>query len=65
MPCDDAEKIFPPQFIAGLDLLKSEVEKKNVFGKLDLVLALRGKDKLDRGVTAFQAVKMPGLLRNA
>lgn len=64
MPCNDAEKIFPPQYIAGRDLLKSEVEKRNVFEKLDSILALRGKDKLNRGVTPFQAVKMLGLLRN-
>ncbi|MCK1407624.1 hypothetical protein [Bradyrhizobium sp. 76] len=60
----DAEKIFPPEFVAGLDLLKADVEKKNVFEKLDLVLVLRGRDKLDRGSSSFQAVKMLGLLRN-
>jgi hypothetical protein len=61
----DANKVFPSEFIAGLDLLWSELErKKSSLEKLDLALSLRDKPRLDQKTDILKAVKALGRLRN-
>lgn len=61
----DAPKVFPPQFIAGLNVLWAELERrKSSLEKLDLALSLRSKPKLDQKTTLLKSVKALGRLRN-
>jgi len=61
----DASKIFPQEFLAGLDMLWGEIErKKSSIDKLDLALTLRRKSKLDRKLPLLKAIHALGRLRN-
>jgi hypothetical protein len=61
----DAPKVFPAEFIAGLDVLLGELERrKGSLAKLDIALSLRNKPKLDRKSAALKAVNALGRLRN-
>jgi len=61
----DASRLFPQQFLAGLDLLWDELEKrKSSLEKLDLALTLRNKPKLDRKLPLLKAIHALGRLRN-
>jgi hypothetical protein len=61
----DAPKVFPSQFIPGLELLWDELERrKSSLDKLDLALSLKGKPRLDRKLPILKSVYALGRLRN-
>jgi hypothetical protein len=61
----DAPRVFRAEFIAGLDLLWGELERrKSSLDKLDLALSLRNKPKLDRKSPILKSVNALGRLRN-
>jgi len=61
----DAPHVFPQQFIAGLDLLWGDLERrKSSLEKLDLALSLRNKTKLDRKSKILKSVNAVARLRN-
>lgn len=60
----DASRLFPQQFIAGLSLLWSDIERKNSLEKLNLALSLRNRPKLDRRLPLLKAIGATGRLRD-
>jgi hypothetical protein len=61
----DAPAVFPAEFIAGLNLLWDELERrKDPLGKLDIALSLRNKPELDRKSSILKSLYALGRLRN-
>ncbi|QLH71132.1 hypothetical protein [Rhodopseudomonas palustris] len=61
----DGRHVFPAEFVPGLDLLWSELERrKSTLDKLDLALSLRNKPKLDRKSRILKSVNALARLRN-
>lgn len=61
----DAPKVFPVEFVPGLELLWGELEKrKSSFDKLELALSLRNKPKFNRKLPLLKGLEALGRLRN-